>query len=145
MKNVYFGEFTDGRLKRLQFLGYALLLAALVLGFMFAVVLAIGAGEHLIGGDLQQAQNKLRDWFGLPATIIVILFALAAFVAKLNIMAKRIRDMGLSGWWIVLALLLVTGGTSATTSEQTGSAVFCVFTILLVLIPSNTFGKKASG
>lgn len=145
MLNVYFGEFTTGRLKRLQFLGYALLLAALMLGFVFAVVLAIGAGEHVMGGDLQQAQDKLRDMFGIPATIVVVLFGLAVFIAKLNIMAKRIRDMGLSGWWIVLALLLVSGGVSAGASEQTGSAVYGVFTILLLLIPSDTFGKKSSG
>ena len=73
MKNVYFGEFTSGRLKRLQYLGYALLLTALLFGFILAVVLAIGAGEHLVGGDLQQAQDKLRAWFGLPATIVISL------------------------------------------------------------------------
>lgn len=142
MINIYFGEFSNGRLKRLQFLGYVLLLAAVIFGFMLAVVLAIGAGEHIVGGDLQQAQGKLRGWFGLPATIVVMLFALAALVAKLNIMAKRIRDMGLSGWWIALALLLVTGGTSVATSEQAGSAVYCAGALLLLLIPSDAFGNR---
>jgi hypothetical protein len=66
----------------------ALLLMALMFGFTLAIVMAIGAGEHLIGGDLQQAQDKLRGWFGVPATIIVSLVALMALVAKLNIMAN---------------------------------------------------------
>ena len=144
MWNVYFGEFGTGRLKRLQYLGYMLLLAALMLGFMFALVFAIGAGEQLVGGDLQQAQDKLLGWFGVPATILVALLGLAVLVAKLNIMAKRIRDMGLAGWWLALALLLAAGGASVSTSHETGSAAFGIFTILLLLIPSDTFGKKAS-
>lgn len=143
MWSVYFGEFGTGCLNRLQYLGYLLLLAALMLGFMIVLVLAVGAGEHLVGGDLQTAQDNLRAWFGLPATIIVALVGLAILVAKLNIMAKRIRDMGLAGWWLALVLLLAAGGTSITTSEETGSIVYGIFTILLLLIPSNTFGTNA--
>lgn len=142
MWNVYFGEFGTGRLQRLQYLGYLLLLAALMFGFMIVLVLTIGAGEHLVGGDLQQAQDKLRAWFGLPATIIVALVGLAILVAKLNIMAKRIRDMGLAGWWLALVLVLAAGGTSVATSEETGSVAFGIFTILLLLVPSDTFGNN---
>lgn len=44
-----------GRLGRLQYLGYSLLLSLLLFGFVLAFVLAIGAGEHIIGGDIPQA------------------------------------------------------------------------------------------
>jgi uncharacterized membrane protein YhaH (DUF805 family) len=109
---------------------------------MLAIVFAIGASEHIIGGDLQQAQDKLRDWFSVPATLIVSLVFLLVLVAKLNIIAKRIRDIGLSGWWIALVLFIVVGGTSAAYSEQAGGGLFSVLSLLLLLLPSDTFGKK---
>jgi len=142
MWKAYFGDFSTGRLKRLQYLGYAILLAVLMTAFMLAIVFAIGAGEHLIGGDLQQAQDKLRGWFGVPASIIVMVIFMAAALAKLNIMAKRIRDMGLSGWWLAIAILLAIGATSTLHTEQTGGVVFCFVSLALLLVPSNTFGKK---
>jgi len=142
MWKAYFGNFSAGRLKRLQYLGYAILLAVLMTALMLAIVFAIGAGEHLIGGDLQQAQDKLRGWFGVPATIIVMVVFMAAALAKLNIMAKRIRDMGLNGWWLAIAILLAIGATSTMHTEQTGGFVFCFVSLALLLVPSNTFGKK---
>ena len=66
MIKALFGDVKTGRLMRLQYLGYSLLLSLLMLGFGFAVVSTIGAGEHIIGGDLQLAQDKLREMFTLP-------------------------------------------------------------------------------
>jgi uncharacterized membrane protein YhaH (DUF805 family) len=120
----------------------ALLLIALMFGFMLAIVMAIGAGEHLTGGDLQQVQDKLRGWFGVPATIIISLVGLMALVAKLNIMAKRIRDIGLSGWWVVVALVLLTGLTGQFHEGETGAGLTGVVFLLVVLIPSNAIGGK---
>jgi uncharacterized membrane protein YhaH (DUF805 family) len=51
-----------------------------------------------VGGDLQEAQAQLASDFGGPAVIVVQLLFAILFVAKLNIMAKRIRDIGLNGW-----------------------------------------------
>ncbi|MBW2208518.1 MAG: hypothetical protein JRG79_16550, partial [Deltaproteobacteria bacterium] len=65
MIKALFGDVKTGRLMRLQYLGYSLLLSLLMFGFGLAIVLAIGAGEHIIGGDLQQAQDKLREMFTL--------------------------------------------------------------------------------
>ena len=70
MIRTLLGDITTGKLMRTQYLGYSLLLYVLMLGFGFAVVLAIGAGEHIIGGDLQQAQDKLREMFTEPAMIV---------------------------------------------------------------------------
>ncbi len=66
MFKVLFGDITNGRLMRLPYLGYSLLLTLLVIGFGLAIVLAIGVGEHIVGGNLQDAQDKLREWFSLP-------------------------------------------------------------------------------
>ena len=70
MIKALFGDVKIGRLMRLQYLGYSLLLSLLMFGFGLAIVLAIGAGEHIIGGDLQQAQDKLREMFTLPLMIV---------------------------------------------------------------------------
>jgi uncharacterized membrane protein YhaH (DUF805 family) len=124
-------------------LGYVLVLMAFAFITILAIVFAIGAGEHLIGGDLTEAQDKLRTIFAGPAIVIVGLGYLLLLVAKLNIMTKRIRDMGLSGWWILLAIVLVLGSGSGIYSQQTGAFTFSTFSLLLLLIPSNMFGKKS--
>jgi uncharacterized membrane protein YhaH (DUF805 family) len=58
-------------------------------------------------------------------------------------MAKRIRDIGLNGWWIVLVIVVLTGAASSLHTGQTGGASFSILSLLLLLIPSNTFGKKS--
>ena len=93
-----FGDVKTGRLMRLQYLGYSLLLSLLMFGFGLAILLAIGAGEHIIGGDLQQAQDRLREMFSLPLMILfAVVIPLLVFIG-VNMMAKRIRDIGLPGW-----------------------------------------------
>ena len=142
MFKIYFGEIRDGRLVRLQYLGYSLLLAAIAFGIVILVVLAIGAGEHIIGGDLQQAQDKLRDWFSLPFMVLFGLAYLGLAFAGANIMAKRIRDIGLPGWWVVLVVMLLTGFSSTVGPEQIGSGLSTLIWIALLLIPGGAFSKR---
>ena len=143
MFKIYFGEIRDGRLARLQYLGYSILLAAIAFGIVILVVLAIGAGEHIIGGDLQQAQDKLRDWFSLPFMVLFGLAYLGLAFAGANIMAKRIRDIGLPGWWVVLAVMLLTGFSSTAGPEQIGSGLSTLIWIALLLIPGGAFSKRS--
>ena len=138
-----FGEITDGRLRRLPYLGYSVLLAALSLGFAIALGLMIGAGEQLIGGDLQQAQAKLAEWFTLPFMVVFgLVVALFAF-AGANIMAKRIRDIGLPGWWSVLAIVVLTGVVSVAISAQASNGLYLLITLTLLLVPTGVFAKGA--
>lgn len=143
MFKIYFGETRDGRLARLQYLGYSILLAAFAFGLAFLVILAIGAGEHIIGGNLQQAQDKFREVFSLPFVVLFALFYLVFAFAGANIMAKRIRDIGLPGWWMVLAVMLLTGFTSTVSSEQSGSGLYTLIWIALLLIPGGAFSKNS--
>ncbi len=131
------GEIKTGRLMRLQFLGYSLLLFLFLFGFAMLVVLAIGAGEHLLGGNLQEAQDQLREWFTLPFMLILgVLMMVFAFIG-FNITAKRIRDIGLSGWWSVLVLVLLEGVVSFLYSQQTSSGLHSLVWLILALVPSN--------
>ncbi len=129
-------------MRRMAFLGYWVLLTAVMVGFGFAIVLAIGAGETLIGGDLTQAQDKLRAWFTLPTIVVVGVISMAALFGHLNIVAKRIRDIGLPGWWLVLGLAIFGGILSTQFSEQAGSALSLIVWLALLVIPGDIFGHR---
>jgi len=117
------------------------LLSLLAFGFGLAIVLAIGAGEHIIGGDLEQAQNKLREIFTLPLMIVLaVVVPLFMFIGS-NLMAKRIRDIGLPGWWTVLAVFVASGIVSYLFSENAGSGLSTLIWVVLVLVPSNALAK----
>ena len=142
MLNVLIGDIKNGRLLRLQYLGYALFLILLFSLFAFGTILAIGAGEHILGGDLQQAQAQLQEWFSLPFLLIFIVFMAVLSFMSLNIMAKRIRDMGLPGWWMVLILFVLESVVSYFISQQVSSGLHTLIWILLVLIPSDVFDNR---
>ena len=142
MLTALFGDITNGRLQRLPFLGYSVLVTLLFFGFVFGVVFAIGAGEKLIGGDLQQAQDTLAQALGIPFIIIFALFMAVMIFVQMNLMAKRIRDMGLPGWWVVLALVIVSGLLGSMVSEEAGGGFHSLVFLILLLVPSNAFGKS---
>ena len=141
MIKALLGDVKTGRLMRLQYLGYSLLVYLLMFGFVFVVILAIGAGEHIIGGDLQHAQDKLREMFTLPAMIVfAVIMPLLLFMVA-NIMAKRIRDIGLPGWWSVLAIIVITGIVSYMVSNEVSNGLSTLIWVVLLLVPSNSQAK----
>ena len=141
MIKALFGDIKTGRLMRLQYLGYSVLLSLLMLGFGFAVVAAIGAGEHIIGGDLQQAQDQLRETFTFPLILVMaVVMPLFVFIGA-NIMAKRIRDIGLPGWWMVLAIFVISGVVSYMISNDVSNGLNTLIWVVLLLIPGNALAK----
>ena len=143
MIKALFGEVKIGRLRRLQYLGYSLLLSLLMLGFVLAVVMAIGAGERIIGGDLEQAQDQLRGMFTLPVMLVFAVVMPLFLFAGANTMAKRIRDIGLPGWWMVLAIMVITGVVSYMVSNEVSSALHTLIWVMLLLVPGNALTKTA--
>jgi len=139
---VLFGDIKNGRLQRLPYLGYSVLITVLVMAVMMGIVAAIVGAEKLVGGDLQQAQAAIAQSMGIPFIILFSLFMVVMVFIQLNLMAKRIRDMGLPGWWIALAVLIIAGLIGGATSEQAGGGFQMLVFLLLVLIPSNSFGKS---
>lgn len=138
MLKTLFGDVHSGRLKRLQYVGYSLLLSLLMIGFGFAVVAAIGLGEDFIGGDLQQVQDMLRERLTLPYMIVFAVATLLFMFTGANIMSKRIRDIGLPGWWSVLALLVLFTALSYAVSDQISSILQSLVWLLLSLIPGDS-------
>jgi uncharacterized membrane protein YhaH (DUF805 family) len=142
MIKTFFGDIADGRLARLPYLGHWVLLSLAVLILLLGIGAAIGIGEQLIGGDLQQAQAKLREWLTLPFFVLFGLVVAVLFFAGANLTAKRIRDIGLPGWWSVLAIALLVGLVSGVVSKQAGSGVQLAIWLALVLVPTNVLAKR---
>ncbi len=108
MLKVYFGQWRDGRLKRLPYLGYYVLLIFLMMLLIGGVIMAAGAAESMMGMDVAAVQAMLIAKFGMVMIFAVSLFMIAMGVANVNIMAKRIRDMGLPAWWTILGIIVVS-------------------------------------
>ena len=169
MLKTYFGEWGEGKLQRLPYLGYHILLMFLIIAIIFAGIFAVGAAENLMGGDLATAQKMLMDKFGLVAIIGIGLLILITILGQINILGKRIRDMGLPVLWTIFAIIALSmvlnlifppqevaisasavqtaNGSAAAISSVTETNMIIqlfdtVIFLCLVLIPSNTFGNK---
>jgi uncharacterized membrane protein YhaH (DUF805 family) len=170
MLKVYFGEWGDGRLKRLQYFGYYLLLMLLMVLMVAGIVFSMGAVENMMGGDIAATQEAMMEHIGLPLAIGMMIFFIAMVIAEVNILAKRIRDMGLPPLWTILGLIAlsivinilfpgqevvgaavvqsVDGNTTAAIAakETTQSLVAQVYDAIvflsLLFIPSDTFKAK---
>jgi len=143
MFKALFGDINNGRLARLPFLGYWILICAIIIIIGFGVGAAIGVAENLAGGDIQNAQARLQDQFGILGLLLLAVISAAVLFAGLNLEAKRIRDIGLPGWWTVLATVVVSAVISLAISQQAGSGFNFLIWLALLLIPTNTFGDKS--
>ncbi len=141
MIKTFFGDIKSGRLQRLPYLGYSVLVAILFFLVMFAIVATIAGAEKIIGGNLQAAQQILRENFSGIFLIFVALFVFVLGFVSANIAAKRFRDMGLPGWWAVAVVVVLSGLISAVISQNIGNAISGASFLILLFVPSNTFGK----
>lgn len=170
MLKVYFGEWGNGRLKRLAYLGYYLLLMVLFAAILFGSIFAVGATENIMNGDIAATQAMLLDRFGFVFIALIFVFMIAMMVAQINILAKRIRDMGLPAVWTILGIIAVSlvlnilfpaqsvevhtavvktaEGTmaAAETHATTASTIVQLFDLVvflcLIFIPSDAFSKN---
>jgi uncharacterized membrane protein YhaH (DUF805 family) len=143
MFKVLLADVRRGCLSRLPYLGYSLLIMALMLGFGIAIAVAAGVGEQLVGGDLQQAQDKLREWFTLPAILLIVLVMSLLLFMSANIMAKRVRDIGLPGWWTVAALIVLSAMVTYWISDEAGNGLHTIVWIAMLLVPGSAVSSAA--
>ncbi|MGI9227186.1 MAG: DUF805 domain-containing protein [Gammaproteobacteria bacterium] len=141
MLQILFGDIKKGRLTRLPYLIYSLLFNLVVIGIGIGVVLSIGAGEQIINGEIQQAQQKILSMFSGPLLLIFLVVTILLVFSWYNLMAKRIRDIGIPGWWAVLAIVILESIISVNISGEASSGMHTLIWIVLLLIPSNTFEK----
>ncbi len=170
MLKTYFGEWGSGKLQRLPYLGYHILLMVLVVAVIFAGIFAVGATENLMGGDLEATQKLLADKFGIIAVIFIVALMFIAMLGQVNILGKRIRDMGLPVLWTILGIIVlsmvlnllfppqevtmsalaaksgdvaeITANATVTTTNMIVQIFDLLIFLCLVLIPSDTFRNK---
>jgi uncharacterized membrane protein YhaH (DUF805 family) len=96
----------------------------------------------MAGGESLKAQVALEDSLG-PVGLIVVaaLFALL-LLAQLNIMAKRVRDMGLpAAWLFALGWLLLSGLVSSVGGPALGGLLSLLVLLALLFVPTGAFAK----
>ena len=169
MINTYFKEWGTGKLQRLPYLGYHFLLIAMAFAIVIAAIFAVGTMENVLGGDLVQTQQMLTEKFGVISIIAFSIFVFIIMMAQVNILGKRIRDIGLpvlATIFAIIALSMVLNFvfppevlSVATSSIQTDTAsassmvanvktspivqIFdAVIFLSLLFLPSNTFSKN---
>lgn len=170
MFKIYFSEWGEGKLQRLPYFGYHLLLIFFVVALIFAGIFAVGATENIMGGDLAATQELLTDKFGIIAIFVMVAIFFIALLGQVNILGKRIRDIGLPVLWTILGLVVVSialnvafppqevalsaatiqsadgSATAIAASTTTANTVVQIFDAIvflcLVFIPSNAFGAK---
>jgi len=141
MLGEYFGEISDGRLNTRRFILLWLVLVAVFVVFALLIGTSIGIAEHLIGGDLENAQAILRENLAIPAIIAIAVFFLLFAFAKLNIIAKRARDTGLPGWLSAIIIAGLTGASSQLAGGVSSGGVGLLLLVILTFIPTNTFRR----
>lgn len=137
----YFGSALSGCLptKRFIVLWLALMLAFVALGLLIGV--SIGVAERLIGGDLATAQKLLIEKLGLPAIIgVFVIFILFAF-AKLNIIAKRARDIGLPGWLTAIVFAGLIGSSTQAVGQASAGGIGLLLLIVLAFVPTHAMAR----
>ncbi|MEA3434718.1 MAG: hypothetical protein U9R13_09060 [Campylobacterota bacterium] len=170
MLKTYFGEWGTGKLQRLPYFGYHILLIVLIIAIILGSIATVGAVENFMGGNLAETQKMLMDKFGFVAIAGIMILIFAAMLGQLNILGKRIRDMGLPVLMTIIGIMLISlilnialppqemaisaaavqtaDGSAAAVATTTTSTniivqIFDMIVFLcLVFIPSNTFGNK---
>jgi len=141
LRNIFtqlFSEVRTGTLDRLPFLAMIVVLTMSVILFALASVLLIGIGEHLVSGDIHQAQETIREWLSIPYIIVFAIVAVLVSFAQANVTAKRIRNIGLPGWRGLLAVVIVNVFVSYFFSTATVVLLQSCFYLAIAALPKNT-------
>ncbi len=142
MMKTLFGEVLTGRLGRLPFLGGSVLLAVVTVAIGVGIGLAAGVAENMAGGDVGEAQAQIAERLGLPSLVLSGIVFGAVFLADLNLTAKRFRDIGLRGWWMVLAVVLLSMAISWALTPEAASGFHLVVFVALCLVPAGVFAGR---
>ena len=142
MFKTLWGEVKNGRLQRLPYLGYFVLLNVLLGVLVFGVLMSLDVEEGMLNGDLEKVQAGFAEHLSMPVVLLGAVVLLLVLFASLNIMAKRLRDTGLPGWWSTLGVVAIGAMLSQIVSEQVGSGFHSLVMIALFLIPTASFNKQ---
>jgi uncharacterized membrane protein YhaH (DUF805 family) len=165
-----FGAPRQGRMARLAFVIYASAIQLAVLVYFIWVIVATGLAEQAVDLDPEKALQQLNEILSSPLTagmaelatildlekaqqqsselfspaLLVLsgVFLLALFYALLNVVAKRVRDIGLPGWWAILAYVIVRVIISAAGFPWVGLLFDLLATLLLCFVVTDAVGRQ---
>lgn len=139
--NTLFADIFEGRLNRLQFLGYWALLAGILIAGSLALAFGIGIAEQMLSEDAAATQKSLLQRFGaaslvgLAAVIAILIFA------ELNLSAKRVRDIGLPAWPTTLVAAAAIVFVSIALSLRIGQSLSVLAWLALLMTPGGIAGR----
>jgi uncharacterized membrane protein YhaH (DUF805 family) len=87
----------EGRARRAEYWWFALFT-------MLVRVILNAVDRPFIGGDMGMGRYGMHG----PGTLVV-LFSLAVLVPSLAVAARRLHDIGRTGWWLLIILIPVVG------------------------------------
>jgi len=146
MIKALFGELRHGRIARLPYLGYGILIGVMfallgvVLGFAYAVISAA-----LGGGQERQALTYMMDTPNVIYMVLVmLLIVVPVMFAGSNLQAKRWRDIGLPGWTTVAVVILIGALLRLVGWEQIEFGFGLLMGIGLLFIPSGALNRRGA-
>ncbi|MGR9072955.1 MAG: DUF805 domain-containing protein [Gammaproteobacteria bacterium] len=137
MFNAFFGDTMNGRMSRLPFLIYSLILDLIVFVFGLLIAIVTDTFDDLMSGELKNIEDMLGQPLTTPYVVVFGLFTLLILFCAMNMTAKRFRDIGLPGWVAVLSLIGIEAIVSIMLSQQNASGLHFLVWVALVLIPGN--------
>ena len=133
----YFGEWTTGRLGRGRFAFLYLVAVAIA---VLALFLVMNVGPSAVESPTGP-RNLINNLPPIAKGLLSILM-IGLQIAVLNIVSKRGRDIGLSGLLTAFVFVAVIASGFILVREA-GGMITLAFVVLLALIPTGQFNKKA--
>lgn len=141
MLRTLYGEILTGRLKRLPYLGYSLLLMLVVLLLAIGIDASIGLTARMAEGEQSSTRALIWDALGLHGLVSIGLVLTTLTLAQMNIAVKRIRDIGLPPWWALITIVVLGFFTAIIGGSQLASGFDLLVFLSLLILPSDSFGK----
>ncbi len=142
MITALFGQVVSGRVDRSDYFRHSMVL--IIIGgnaLIGAQGMLVSMGLHGGAGDLWAFVQSTFGAAGVAALWLVVLGFLAAV---LSLMAKRARDVGLSGGLFVLLLLLVVRTLVGAGLTAFSIVLFVSAWLALQFVPSGWFARRRS-
>lgn len=144
MFRTYFGDVSSGRIGRLKYLGHWILLCLAVIIVLVGITASVDFSRQIMEANAAAIQDSLTQRIGMPILWLLMLFALAVLFASLNIMAKRLRDMGVSGWGLVLVIAVISFVLTGYAPVEVASGFSILVFLALVLLPGRMTDRNAA-
>ena len=123
MINTIFKNFKGGNIGRRKYLYAFITLFLLTFLFFFLTILGIVGAETFMSGTLQEIQGRVHEALDIPYIIILVLSGIIMLYARLNIVAKRLRNIGFKNnyFWLVAVIF----------------SLVSILSLLILFVPSN--------